>query len=158
MQWNTFRLRPVSPEDLLRQVEVFAPPIPVSHLVRQMGIHLHFVADPGWDGACRVVNPPDIWIRQDLNHCERRYMTALQLGHVLHGKTGSEYRTLLSPQSPFERFCAKFAIALLMPRAWVLEKIYQTWDSLDELADLFQVPPVMAIERIDQVRQGKPDF
>lgn len=154
--WVRARQQRASAEDLLRVFEVTAPPVPVERIVREMGVELHRVPDPGWDGALRIQDGKAvIWVNGGTSPMRQRFTIAHELGHlVLHNdETMFRDHITLVGYAPKEREANAFAADLLMPRRFV--RAHMADRTIDQLASLFEVSkPAMKI-RYDALRLGR---
>lgn len=154
--WVRARRAHTSADDLLSAYEVSGPPVPVELLVKNMGVRLHRVIRPGWDGALKIENgEAHIWVDGGVAATRQRFTIAHELGHlVLHdGDTMFRERITLVGVSPQEREANQFAAELLMPKAMV--RSYLGGRTLAEMAELFEVSEAAMGIRLHTLRLGK---
>ncbi|MGB0679804.1 MAG: ImmA/IrrE family metallo-endopeptidase [Polyangiales bacterium] len=119
-----------------------------------MGIELHMVTHPGWDGA--VKSSPEraaIWLDAGKPRVRRRFTLAHELGHLMLHPLGEEFRDLADPTRPThsyrEKQANRFAAELLMP-SWMLPPYVEAADGkINVLAQIFQVSTAAMTIRLE---------
>lgn len=127
----------VAAAELLYQAEIDAPPVDLSRVVALWpGLR---ITEVKLDGAGYLLPISDrcgeILVRKADHPARRAYTCAHELGHwVLNTREptsgGREHRSIV------ERWCDRFAAALLMPDAWVRASLQQLGFSMSAVADL----------------------
>jgi Zn-dependent peptidase ImmA (M78 family) len=141
--------------EVLARAEVSAPPIDpvrVSHLWPGLRVTLTELDGAGYlfnlhgrigEMLLRRLDPPE----------RRRYTCAHELGHWLLA-TGSELASQRRPHASIERWCDRFAAALLMPAAWVVDELVQASLDIDAILGLpgrFGVSRHAALLRVNEL-------
>lgn len=100
--------------------------VPIRKIIKFLDIELLYVKNPGWAGACRIINDNAyIWIDCDLDYYKQNYIISLMLGAILkNGKHKEyEYKTLLNETATTgNREYWIFAKNLLVP-----DYLFNTW-------------------------------
>jgi hypothetical protein len=123
--------------EVLARAELSAPPVDpvrVSRLWPGLRVTL---AD--LDGAGYLLNlhgrVGEMLLRRSDPPVRRRYTCAHELGHWLLA-TRSEPISERTPHASVERWCDRFAAALLMPAAWVIEELVRASLDIDAIVSL----------------------
>lgn len=120
-RWTHYKRSDIRAEDILQAFGVVRPPVPVERIVRDLGIPLVQVDEPGWSGA--VNSTPDgratIFVRRGDVPWRQRFTIAHELGHLLLHE-GVQHRDDTFRGTPQESEANDFAANLLMP-LWMLE-------------------------------------
>lgn len=156
LPWVYARSLRVSAAQLLEWADIKAPPVPVEHICRRLGVQVHPITDPGWDGALKVENgQAHIWYNSGVAPTRQRFTVAHELGHlVLHdGDVEFRDRITLLGVSPKERQANKFAAELLMPEWWI--NAFSPGRTVDVLASIFEVSPQAMGIRLQALRRGQ---
>jgi Zn-dependent peptidase ImmA (M78 family) len=114
----------VSADEILRTFGVHAPPVNVDAIARGLGIIVHYVPNPGWDGAVSSSEErAEVWIRESDAAVRQRFTLAHEIGHLLLHPLGVAYRDTqggtMRGFNPMERAANQFAASLLMP-TWMV--------------------------------------
>ncbi|HEV7769439.1 MAG TPA: ImmA/IrrE family metallo-endopeptidase [Solirubrobacterales bacterium] len=140
---------------VLRQTGTTKTPVPVDRLALRLGVD-RIVRKPldGDDGRVGVLDGRlVVWVRPDAPLVRRRFTVAHEIGHLLLADPSLDQRAIRRARGSDteERFCDRFAEALLMP-ADRLRAMYsdqpQDLDTLQRCAALFQVSQAAALLRL----------
>jgi hypothetical protein len=141
--------------EVLARAEVSVPPVDpvgVCHLWPGLRVTLAEL-----DGAGYLLNlhgrVGEMLLRRSDPPARRRYTCAHELGHWLLA-THSEPISERSPHASVERWCDRFAAALLMPAAWVIEELVQASLDIDAIVGLsrrFGVSRQAALLRVNEL-------
>ena len=161
--WLQLKERGFHSEDILEWFEIRSPPIPITSMLKDLGVRVHEAQGVNWEGAVSssAEGKADVWVRDDSAPARRRFTLAHELGHLMLHATGVMFRdittgTLMHP--PEEREANAFAAALLMPRALVQPLVYEPGMSIADMADLFAVSLQAMSIRLDWIRKGRRDL
>lgn len=148
--------------ELLSDFGIGRQPVDVDWLTRAMGIHLHYLPNPGWDGAVMSnERRAEIWIRSDTFRGRQRFTIAHEIGHLMLHPLGTEFRDVAPgtvQHSPQEQQANAFAAALLMPKFLVQPLMYHSSLSVEEMAQRFDVSVQAMGIRLDWIRSGREDL
>jgi len=153
--WMQMKGDRFTPDQILTQFGIKEPPVPVHDIARWMGIFVHHVVSPGWDGAIKsTTQRADIWLRMGVATVRERFTLAHEIGHLMLDPLGVEFRdvTLSYPGSnPSETRANRFAAELLMP-SWMLH-VYNSrlYGESTALARTFEVSLKAMEIRVDTV-------
>lgn len=141
--WLQMRAAKYRPDHILDYFRIIAPPVPVEDIARRMGVHVHRVPRPGWDGAARSSESGQahIWLNSDRYPVRQRFTLAHELGHLMLHDLGAVWRDVQrqSWSDPKEVEANQFAADLLMPE-WMLDAAsVAVGPETHVLADLFGV-------------------
>ena len=148
-------------------------PVPIVKIAHEMGVKVY--RSEGWpdyiSGLIRTDSLPRggtsgyaIYTNASHPKKRRRFTIAHELGHyVLHrnlignGITDDAlYRSRLD--GPIERQANRFAAMLLMPWNLIVESIEQGIDTVEELAEKFDVPKSAMSIRLEVPFETEPDY
>lgn len=156
-KWLELKRRGQTPADLLSGFEVFSPPVPVLRIARDLGVRLHPVPSPGYDGALKSceTGEADIWYDTTVSDVRQRFTIAHELGHLFLHPTGLLFRDHTSTMGvkPEEREANRFAAELLMPD-FMLQALIAA-RSTGELAELFGVSLQAMSIRLQSFRMAR---
>lgn len=141
--------------EVLARAGVMAPPVDPRRLVRLWTGLRVTVAD--LDGAGYMVDlgprGGEILVRAGDSPARRSFTCAHELGHwVLRAQDAGDVVRL--PRAVVERWCDRFAVALLMPRAWVTSELVAgslRIEAIAALADRFGVSLQTMLLRVSEV-------
>jgi hypothetical protein len=141
IDWKTARKQRLSPEALIEAATVRAPPVPVEHLCRWLGIELHPLECPGWSVALTIQESrAHIFFDSGLRPTRRRFALGNALGALcLHEAERYRSWAALMSATPEDRAANDFAARLLMPE-WMLNA-WRAGRTTEELAEIFEVSP-----------------
>lgn len=162
-RWLELKRRGADSQAILDAFEIRQPPVPIEHMLRDLGIRLHEITNASWEGAVSSssTGKADVWVRANSPRVRRRFTLAHELGHLMLHPTGTMFRdittgTLMHPIE--EKEANAFAAALLMPRAMVTSLTYETDMSVAEMASVFAVSQQAMSIRMDWIRKGRRDL
>ncbi len=115
------------------------PPVDVERVARGLGISEILGEVLVEDGRLECVNGEHrILLRSGLRGNRRRFTVGHELGHLLlsEGTSGVVARRALPVTDDVERFCDSFAAALLLPRAWILDRYARRPENLSTVRQL----------------------
>lgn len=115
------------------------PPVDVERVAQRLGISEIVDEELVEDGRLECVNGEHrILLRRGLKGTRRRFTVGHELGHLLlsEGTSGVVARRALPVTGDVERFCDSFAAALLLPRAWILDRYARRAKNLSTVRQL----------------------
>lgn len=141
--WLPMRAHGFGPDQILSHFGILEPPVDVHVLAAQLGVFVHRVHNPGWDGALKSTEQrADVWLNADVATVRERFTLAHEIGHLMRHPLGTVFRdTSVSypGQSFAETQANQFAAELLMP-SWMMRVYYSRFGrSLPRLAERFGV-------------------
>ena len=139
--WRLFRDKRVSPQQLLNELRITSAPVPVFGIARLLGVEVHRVREPGWNGALQTTEDRAIcWLKASDPEYRQRFTLAHELGHLMLHELGTVFRDATGYRSDDHREheANRFAARLLMPRSLLVPAFHRLRD-LDDLATLFNV-------------------
>ena len=154
MGWEALRRLRGGPgaRDVLDRLGITAPAVDSFAIAEKLGVRLIPTTDPhpNWVVALDS-NPPEsttesaatatIWYRPDSNRRAQQFAVAHALGHLLLHPPGV-YRDLGDFQGgQAEQEVNQFAAGLLMPRHLLLAEILRGYNTIAQLAEIFEVSP-----------------
>lgn len=143
----------IKPDALLSAYQMLAPPVPIRFLLAHLGVFVHDIATPGWNGATHSnAQRADIWVREDLDGPAKNWVLAHELGHLMCEGTGTMWTDVhFTGATPAEQRADAFAADLLTPM-WMIHPYYfLPGANTEAIANLFQVPPTLVDQRGRQV-------
>lgn len=160
--WLRWKEAGYTSADILADFEIKTAPVDVYGLAMAMGVHVHELPEPGWEGAVQSTQTrADIWVREDAPLVRRRFTLAHELGHLMLHPLGELFRDadpgVIEHPLP-ERQANLFAASLLMPRAMVLPLVYETPLSVEQMARMFVVSQHAMSIRVAEVMRGRSDL
>lgn len=157
--WLQYKEQRLSTAQILIEMKVREPPVPIFNLVEWLDVHLQFVPSPGWDGAVQSNNlHADIWIDATAATNRQRFTCAHELGHLMLHPLGSMFRDHYSEEigfhPPHEQDANRFAAAILMPKFMLHPRVYHTRATIPQIAESFGVSVQALSIRLEQLRRG----
>lgn len=148
--------------DLLRNFGILTPAVPIFRLAELLDVKLHWVNEPGWEGAVTANSElAEIWVRAEAPVVRQRFTVAHELGHLMLHRSNEVHFRDVSPATtmhpPEERDANAFAAALLMPRFMLQPLIYNSGLPVNQLAAMFEVSTAAMEARIDWFCKGRRD-
>lgn len=148
IDWKTMRSQ-LDPADapksaaikILRLFGTKLPPIRVEPMILRLGIQLRRTPKPGWMSALNpTIDPPYIWIAEELDPLWQRMAIALEFGRLLLQPNNRQYTDQHFAQQGDAAMPLNFAMELMAP-LFLLEPItIGSRRTLNDLAVLFKVP------------------
>lgn len=153
--WRRMRSDGWSPDDILTHFGVVEPPVDVGVIAERMGIVVHEVPSPGWDGAIHSAEDRvDVWLDLNTAATRKRFTLAHEIGHLLRDPLGTVFRDAFISypgRNLSETRANQFAADLLMP-SWMMHVYYSRLNrDVGKLAQKFDVSQRAMAIRIDSL-------
>lgn len=122
--WLAHRNVGATANNILHTFGVQEAPVDVFGIAKGLGIQVHFIDSPGWDGACQSDEDgnANVWIDASDANTRQRFTMAHEIGHLMCHPLGQIFRDTRKSMmfSSVEAEANAFAADLLMPKHLLL--------------------------------------